>query len=94
MAAIERARKVLHAEAEAVIHGLRTIGHERDRLTDALRALDAESVSLVHRGRAAGVPVMRMAEALGTSRQHIHAVIRDERRPSRGRRRRGGGRRA
>ena len=69
MSEIEQAKQVLEAEREAVLAGL---GDERaaaERAVQEQRRWRADVEALLERGRAVGLSVAEMADALGISRQ-------------------------
>lgn len=76
---VERARKVLADEQSAVLAGLvEAAAAQRDEVERAAarqRQWRAQVSELLERGKAAGVPVTRMAEALGVSRQWTTHLI-------------------
>jgi hypothetical protein len=80
MADVARAQRVLEAERNAVLDGFRDVAKRRtaeiQRHSDATWALEQEWFDLALRGKAAGVPVVEMADALGFTRQRMHHIIR------------------
>jgi len=74
---LERARHLLQQEGDVVLRGLRDLRRRYRRINRTLATLDEERQALMLRGRAAGVPVVEMAQAAGTSRQSAHNIIRE-----------------
>jgi len=79
MSEIERAKEVLSAEREAVLAGLAEECAAAERAAEEQRRWRADVQELLERGRAVGLSVAEMADALGISRQwtnHLakHAV--------------------
>ena len=66
---LERAKQVLNAEREAVLAGLAEQRAAAERAAEEQRRWRAEVEALLERGRAVGVSVADMANALGVSRQ-------------------------
>src|SRR6516165_467597 len=69
MSEVEQAMQVLQAERDAVLAGL---GEERaaaERAAEEQRRWRADAQALLERGRAVGLSVAEMADALGISRQ-------------------------
>jgi hypothetical protein len=69
MSELERAKQVLESERAAVLAGL---GEERaaaERAAEEQRRWRADVQALLERGRAVGLSVAEMADALGISRQ-------------------------
>ena len=66
---VRRAKEVLEAEREAVLAGLVGERAAAELAADEQRRWRAEVQSLLERGRAVGLSVAEMAEALGISRQ-------------------------
>ena len=60
-----------------MLRGLRDLRRRYRRINRTLMTLDDERQALMIRGRAAGVPVVEMAQAAGTSRQSAHNIIRE-----------------
>jgi hypothetical protein len=81
MADVEKAQAILEAERTAVLSDLgkwkarerKARSREAKRREKAL----AEMHALLMRGKAAGVPVVELAEAVGISRQMAHRLIRE-----------------
>jgi hypothetical protein len=73
MGEVKRAHEVLAAEREAVVAELRNAAREQRaearRAAERRRRSRQRVVSLLTRGKAAGLPVAQMAAALGVSRQ-------------------------
>jgi hypothetical protein len=69
MSEIERAKQVLSAEREAVLAGLAEERSAAERAADEQRRWRADVQALLERGRAVGLSVAEMADALGISRQ-------------------------
>ena len=66
---VEKAMQVMSAEREAVLAGLAGERAAAERAAEEQRRWRTEVQSLLERGRAAGLSVAEMAEALGISRQ-------------------------
>src|SRR5689334_22237003 len=66
---IRRAKEVLETEQAAVLQGLADERAAAERAAEEQRRWRAEVQSLLERGRAVGLSVSDMAEALGISRQ-------------------------
>jgi hypothetical protein len=69
MSDVEQARQVLEDERTAVLAGLAGEQAAAERAAEEQRRWRTEVQSLLERGRAAGLSVAEMAEALGISRQ-------------------------
>ena len=69
MSEIERAKNVIGVEREAVIAGLASEREAAERAAEEQRRWRREVEALLERGRAVGLSVAEMAEALGISRQ-------------------------
>jgi site-specific recombinase XerC len=69
MGEIERAKHVLETERDAVRAGLAEERAAAERAAEEQRRWRADVQALLERGRAAGLSVAEMAEALGISRQ-------------------------
>ena len=69
MTDVERAKIVLENERKAVLKGLREQKRRAARLAEEQRLWRSEVEKLLDRGKAVGVPVVKMADALGVSRQ-------------------------
>ena len=81
MSEIERAKNVIGVEREAVIAGLASEREAAERAAEEQRRWRTEVQSLLERGRAAGLSVADMAEALGISRQwtnHLAKTVVDK----------------
>lgn len=81
---IKRAKEVLETERAAVLQGLADERAAAERAAEEQRRWRADVEALLERGRAVGLSVAEMAEALGISRQwtnHLakHAVGREMR---------------
>jgi hypothetical protein len=72
---VEDARRLLEQEREAVLRGLSDLRRRYRRINKTLMTLDEERQLLMIRGRAAGVPIVEMAEAVGTSRRSASNII-------------------
>jgi hypothetical protein len=84
MADVERAKQVLADERAEVLAGLAEERAAAERAAEEQRRWRADVQALLERGRAIGLSVAEMAEALGISRQwtnHLakHAVSREMR---------------
>ncbi len=66
---IRRAKEVLESEQAAVLKGLAEERAAAERAAEEQRRWRAEVQTLLERGRAVGLSVAEMAEALGISRQ-------------------------
>lgn len=66
---INKAREVLSRERKAVLSGLRAARKRAERMAEERKGWKAEVHDLINRGRACGLRVNEMAEALGVSRQ-------------------------
>jgi hypothetical protein len=66
---VERAQKVLARERAEVLAALGAARDEARQMAERRRAWKAEVNDLINRGRAAGLLVKEMAEALGVTRQ-------------------------
>jgi DNA-directed RNA polymerase specialized sigma24 family protein len=75
MSDVEHARHLLEQERDAVLRGLNDLRRRYRRINKTLTTLDEERQSLLVRGRAAGVPIVEMAEAVGTSRRTLSTII-------------------
>jgi hypothetical protein len=75
---VEKAQEVLAQEREAVLASLRAARETARRLAHERRTWKAEVQELVARGRAAGVRVNDMADALGVSRQWATQLLSSE----------------
>jgi hypothetical protein len=76
MSEVEQAMQVLQAERDAVLAGL---GEERaaaERAAEEQRRWRADVQALLERGRAVGLSVADMADALGISRQWTNHLAR------------------
>ena len=69
MGDVQRARQVLENERNAVLEGLAAERAAAERAAEEQRRWRADVEALLERGRAAGLSVAEMAEALGISRQ-------------------------
>ena len=69
MSDVEQAKQVLESERNAVLAALATERAAAERAAEEQRRWRAEVGSLLERGRAVGLSVADMAEALGISRQ-------------------------
>ena len=69
MSGVEQAKQVIETERNAVLAGLAEERAAAERAAEEQRRWRAEVQSLLERGRAVGLPVADMAEALGISRQ-------------------------
>lgn len=81
MAEVEKAKAILEAERAAVLGELRKWKAREDKIRqrEVLRRTRAEEEmhSLLMRGKAAGVPVVEMADGLRVTRQMAHRIIRE-----------------
>jgi hypothetical protein len=66
---VEKAMRVMSAEREAVLAGLAGERGAAERAAEEQRRWRTEVQALLERGRAVGLSVAEMAEALGVSRQ-------------------------
>jgi hypothetical protein len=66
---VEQAKQVIETERSAVLAGLAAERAAAERAAEEQRRWRAEVGSLLERGRAVGVSVSEMADALGISRQ-------------------------
>jgi hypothetical protein len=73
---VEQARQVLEDERNAVLAGLADERAAAERAAEEQRRWRAEVESLLERGRAAGLSVAEMADALGISRQWTNHLAR------------------
>jgi hypothetical protein len=81
MSEIERAKNVIGVEREAVIAGLASEREAAERAAEEQRRWRREVEALLERGRAVGLSVAEMAEALGISRQwtnHLAKTVVDK----------------
>jgi len=69
MSDVEQAKQVLETERKAVLAGLAGERTAAERAAEEQRRWRAEVGSLLERGRAVGLSVAEMADALGISRQ-------------------------
>ncbi len=69
MTDVDQAMQVIRAEREAVLVGLAEERAAAERAAEEQRRWRADVQALLERGRAVGLPVAEMAEALGISRQ-------------------------
>ncbi len=69
MSELERAKQVLESEREAVLAGLADECAAAERAAEEQRRWRADVQVLLERGRAVGLSVAEMADALGISRQ-------------------------
>jgi hypothetical protein len=69
MSDVDQALEVIQAEQSAVLAGLREERAAAERAAEEQRRWRADVQALLERGRAAGLSVAEMAEALGISRQ-------------------------
>jgi hypothetical protein len=69
MSDVERAKEVLAGEREAVLGGLADERAAAERAAEEQRRWRADVQALLERGRAVGLSVAEMADALGISRQ-------------------------
>jgi hypothetical protein len=81
MSKVEEAKQVLEAEREATIAALtdwekRWSQFVRKRFAEEM-VLEGEKRDLLLRGKAAGVPVVEMAEVLYMTRQKVHHDLRE-----------------
>lgn len=72
---VKQARYLLEQERDAVLRGLNDLRRRYRRISKTLTTLDEERQSLMVRGRAAGVPIVEMAEAVGTSRRSASNIL-------------------
>jgi vacuolar-type H+-ATPase subunit D/Vma8 len=72
---VKEARQLLEQERDAVLRGLNDLRRRYRRISKTLTTLDEERQSLMVRGRAAGVPIVEMAEAVGTSRRSASNIL-------------------
>jgi hypothetical protein len=73
---LERAKKVIEGEREAILAGLAEQRAAAERAADEQRRWRAEVEALLERGRAVSLPVADMAKALGVSRQWTNHLAR------------------
>jgi len=81
MSEIERAKNVIGVEREAVLSGLASEREAAERAAEEQRRWRREVEALLERGRAVGLSVAEMAEALGISRQwtnHLAKTVVDK----------------
>jgi hypothetical protein len=81
MSEIERAKHVIEVEREAVLGGLASEREAAERAAEEQRRWRSEVEALLERGRAVGLSVAEMAEALGISRQwtnHLAKTVVDK----------------
>jgi antitoxin component HigA of HigAB toxin-antitoxin module len=69
MTEIEQAKQVLDTERQAVLAGLAEERAAAERAAEEQRRWRAEVEALLERGRAVGLSIADMADALGVSRQ-------------------------
>jgi len=69
MADVEQAKRVIETERAAVLAGLADEKAAAERAAEEQRRWRADVEALLERGRAVGLSVAEMAEALGVSRQ-------------------------
>jgi hypothetical protein len=69
MSDVEEAKQVIETERAAVLAGLATEKAAAERAAEEQRRWRADVQALLERGRAVGLSVADMAEALGVSRQ-------------------------
>jgi len=69
MSDVDRAIDVLNTEREAVLAGLAEERTAAERAAEEQRRWRADAQALLERGRAVGLSVAEMADALGISRQ-------------------------
>jgi hypothetical protein len=69
MSGVEQAKQVIETERAAVLGGLATEKAAAERAAEEQRRWRADVQALLERGRAVGLSVAEMAEALGVSRQ-------------------------
>ncbi len=72
---VKQARHLLEQERDAVLRGLNDLRRRYRRINKTLMTLDEERQALMVRGRAAGVPIVEMAEAVGTSRRSASNIL-------------------
>jgi hypothetical protein len=78
---VERAKNVIEIEREAVLGGLALEREAAERAAEEQRRWRSEVEGLLERGRAVGLSVAEMAEALGISRQwtnHLTKTVVDK----------------
>jgi hypothetical protein len=81
MSEIERAKQVIEVERESVLSGLAGEREAAERAAEEQRRWRREVEALLERGRAVGLSVAEMAEALGISRQwtnHLAKTVVDK----------------
>ena len=76
MSEITQAKQVIEGERTAVLAGLAQEREAAERAAEEQRRWRAEVEKLLERGRAVGLSVAEMAEALGISRQWTNHLAR------------------